>query len=226
MIVSTILQSKISRTKKRLSSTDWMLGIIASRSPEIQVTQYAGEKIFQIVDTTEGFDITAFIRSPDIFFVSNTGTAQQAIDRLEDRGVQAGDRMPTAFERVFATLPGDQPLRGVISNENHELTRLFRDVLPLVDRKLPDGLLDATGFLSLACAFVNSSDLACRFETIWKDEIPGSLDTDAVDTALEAVFLELELQATHQTTALPGRMVIDVKIEGLAKLLEPSQLGG
>lgn len=210
----------------RLKIVDWMLGMIASRSPEIQVTSYAGEKIFRLEDTDEGIDVTAFIRSPNIFFVSTTGTAQQAIDRLEDRGDHAADRTPTAFDGVFATLPVDQPLRGVISNQNHELERLVRDSLPLLDRRLPEGLVDSTGFLSLACSFVNSKDIACRFEIIWKDGIPEDLDIETVDAALEAIFLELELQTTHQTTSQADRMLLDVKIEGLAQLVKLSQLGG
>jgi hypothetical protein len=219
-----LLTISVENFGNRLKFVDWFLGMISSRSEELQATRYEGEKIYHLMDTDDPVDVIAFIRAPDIFFVSDTGTAQQAIDRLNHQDDRSLGRMPTEFEGVFATLPMDQPLRGVISNGKQELAQIVQDVLPLIDRQLPGGLIDATRFLSLACAFVNSKDFACRFETIWAGSPPDGTYPDGtyiegVGAALDATFSELGLTAPHSARALPDRMVLDLTIERVTELL-------
>ena len=105
----------------RMVLIDVILGFVLSRGDGAAVERYGSERIYRL-PLREGRHLTFFIRNAHLFFTSDLATARQAVDRL----VAPGAGGSAAIDELFAETEGGGPLRGVVTNQRGELTRLWR----------------------------------------------------------------------------------------------------
>jgi hypothetical protein len=184
----------VERLGNRLVLTDWALGLALRWSPEAEVEQYAGERIYRFAD---GDGSVFFLRGNDVFVTSDAASAREVIDLLAGRVAPVGDDS-TEIRRLFVELDDEHPLRGVIGNEQGELARVWERLVGTDRVALSPAVVRAA---TLAGGFENARDFVGRLSLWCRDPASCRDRQAAIADALGDEFDRIDVEVTSEMRA-------------------------
>jgi hypothetical protein len=188
-----LISASIERLGNRLALADWMMGFIFARTDEVKIIRHQGEKIYSFPNP-RGKNVTLFIKQNNMFFATDIEAAKRAVDRLQnpvEGGHSAGE-----LAGLLETGVADRPLRGAITNERGELSRLWK-FLGRTDRADPIWenvrALKVAGGFEQGDRFRGQIELRC-IDRDWARDNAEQLAA-SLSTVLDHAGLEMETAA-------------------------------
>jgi hypothetical protein len=176
----------LERAGNQLVFTDWLLGMMLGMSGEVAAETHRGERIYMLpLDRREA--VAFFIRGNDLFFSSDLETATRAVDSLVEDGPAAGSAGD--LDELLRSVPAGAPMRGAITNERGELSRIWSKLTGLPG---PGGSgSDAwAGFRGVTIAGTLTGDDSIEVELSLRcsDAASAAAQVEAVGAALRAAL--------------------------------------
>jgi hypothetical protein len=194
----------------RLVLADWLLGLSLSLSGEVGQVEHAGERIYRF-PLDHGRSMAFFIRGNDLFFASDIGTAEEAVDRLTSPVAAAP--APEDLRRLYDRLPADAPLRGAVSNADGELDRLWDR---LVGGPPPDHPLGA----GLAGGLADADTIRIAVQVLYPDGDDARAAAPALAQSLRQTLAVLDLDVSAEPAVEGDRARIDLEVGGIERALQ------
>jgi hypothetical protein len=208
-----LLSVSLMRAGNQIRLWDWLLGMILSRSPDVQVVKHRGEKIFN-VDPRKDSPFVFFIRGNDLFFTSDTDNARLAVDRLATPG--AGAASSTELSTLYGQTPPEAPLRGAIINSGGELERVWREIGTLD----PSDILDGVRGVVLSGGLVDGDTFRAEMSFLCSDASLAAASTDELERLLRSTLEPSGLPVELQAGADGDWVRVDVQLSELSTSLE------
>jgi len=221
-----LITLSIERFGNRMRLADWFIGMALARDADAEVLRHGDEKIYFVPigggDGERERAITFFIRGNDLFFTSDPDTATIAVDRLVGDETDSDlTHTPSSVETLFAAIPQDRPLRGVIDNDRGELGRVWEMLSDTSrDASAEDRLWDSFRAVSLAGGFSNNLAFDGTL-TFWCN--PGECSDDNSTSLVRRLRAEYErghLAIETRSSVHPDHIRVDVHVPDLLEFID------
>jgi hypothetical protein len=194
---------------------DWIFGFFIGRSPDVDVVEYGGEKIYHLRREGSAF----FLRGSDFFFTTDLEAARRVVDRLQPgSGTSASEA--TRLDRMLGAMPAEYPLRGATTNEHGEVRRLIELVGMVEEREILDGLdWEDVGGMSLFGGFTTDSSFEATLELVFGGRRWTEQEAETLAGVLRSSLDSDKLPVETRVEARPDRVQLVFHVEDLPGLL-------